>query len=404
MPVPLPLFHAVQTQVSQLCRPFGFRRTTVERLALLVVGIMAAESCVVSAVARKLHGLGLTHASSAASIERRLRRTLNDRGLIRRAYEAFLLATIPWDELRELVLIVDESTKRAQLHYLRVALAYRGSAIPLAWALWPQQQSLPDGAYWQEMDRVLQRVAALLPPGQSVVVVADRAYDVPNFIDRLTAYGWHWIVRCKAKGTVRFLDRQGGEHALADLIRQHVPRRDRRWKTRGTLFKDAGWREVSVVAIWERSADEPLVVITDRPPRWEVLATFGCRAWVEPSFRNDKRRGWQWEDCQVRGLGHHHALLLAMAWASVFTLLVGADAAEEAIRQVLGRPRSRPPRKPAHARASLFTHGLHAIQHWIDRRECRRLPQQLPPATTTSWTAQWRGLLAHAYIFHSVRS
>jgi hypothetical protein len=404
MPVPLPLFHAVQTRVSAICSPFGFRRTTVERLSLLIVGIMAAESCVISAVARKLYGLNVTGASSAESIERRLRRTLSDRGLMRRAYDALLRATIPWEELSEIVLIVDETTKRAQLHYLRVALAYRGSALPLAWSLWPQQQPLPEGTYWREMDRVLARVVALLPADRPVTVVADRAYDSPPFIDRLAARGWHWIVRCKARGTVRFRDHQGTEHALAELVRRHVGSCDRRWKARGMLFKDAGWREVSVVAIWERSAEEPLVVITDLAPRWEVVRTFGCRAWVEPSFRTDKRRGWQWEDCQVRGLAHQHALLLAMAWASVFTVLLGADAAQEAITQVLAAPRSRPPRKPTPARSSLFTHGLHTIQHWIDRRDRRYLPHHLPMPPSMSWSAQWRGLLARRYIFQSVRS
>ena len=40
MPVPLPFFHAISTQISTTCQPFHLRRTSVERLVLLVSGIV----------------------------------------------------------------------------------------------------------------------------------------------------------------------------------------------------------------------------------------------------------------------------------------------------------------------------------------------------------------------------
>jgi Transposase DDE domain len=403
MPVPLPFFHAISTRISTVCRPLHLRRTSVERLALLVAGMMAAQSCVVSQVARKLDGMGVTQAGCAESVERRLRRALGDRRLVRRTYEALLAQVIPWQKIEQVVLIVDESSKRAHLHLLRVSLAYRGAVIPLAWTLWRQQQPLPEGRYWCEIERVLARAAALLPPGAEVVVLADRAYDVPPFIDRLSVRGWHWIIRCKSKGTIRFQDWRGSERALADVVHEHLPQPDRRWKTHGRLFKKAGWREASVVAIWERTADEPLVVLTDLPPRWEVLRTYGSRAWIELGFRQDKSRGWQWEECQVPDLTHQHTLLLAMAWASVLTLLLGTHQAEDALAQVQNRSRTRPAAKPQHARHSLFTQGLHSLQHWIDRHDRRTLPPGLPPPTATSWNAQWLTLTTRAYIFQSVR-
>ncbi|MDQ2743633.1 MAG: transposase [Chloroflexota bacterium] len=403
MPVPLPFFHAIATQISIVYQPFHLRRTSVERLAILVAGIMASQSCVVSRVARKVDGLGVTRATDAASIERRLRRTLGDRRLVRRAYEALLARLLPWEEMEEVVLIVDESSKRAHLHLLRMSLAYRGGVIPLAWILWRQQVALPAGRYWQEMDRLLVRAASLLPADCAVTVLADRAYDIPPFIDRLTARGWHWIIRCKGQGTIRFQDQRGTEAALADLVRAHLPGPDRRWKTRGKLFKQAGWREASIVAIWERTADEPLVVITDLAPRWEVLRTFGSRAWIEPGFRQEKSRGWQWEECQVPDLGHQHTLLLAMAWASVLTLLLGTQQATAALARIQQRERTRPPLVPQHARYSLFSLGLHFLHQWIDRHDRRRLPAGLPPPRPLSWNDQWRALLSHHYIFQSVR-
>jgi hypothetical protein len=403
MPVPLPFFHGIATRISLVYQPFHLRRTSVERFALLVAGIMAAQSCVISRVARKLDGLGVTRASEADSIERRLRRALSDRRLVRRGYEALLRSVLDWEHLGRVTLIVDESTKRAHLHLLRISLAYRGAVVPLAWILWRQQQPLPQGWYWQEMDRLLERVVRLLPTACEVTVLADRAYDIPPFIDRLRALGWHWIIRCKAQGTIRVRDQHGSDVGLVALVQRHLPTPDRRWKMRADLFKKAGWRTVSIVAIWERTAEEPLVVLTDLAPRWEVLRTFGCRAWIEPGFRQEKSRGWQWEDCQVPELRHQHTLLLAMAWASLLTLLLGTQQAQNAITQVQHRDPARPPRVPSHARYSLFSLGLHVVQHWIDRHDSRCFPYDLPPPLPPTWTDQWRALLSSAYIFHSVR-
>jgi hypothetical protein len=388
--------------MADVLGPTGLSPRRITRLALLITGIMAARSCVLAQVALELQALGLARATQAESTERRLRRALNDEGLGRRAYQLLLRQVIDWTSLPRIVLIVDESSKRHFVHLIRVSLAYRGCTIPLAWALWRQQEPLPDGAYWRAVDSVLALVAQLLPPGREVIMVADRAYDIPPFLDRVAAYGWHWIVRCKAKGTVRFRDIHGTEQALATLVQQHLPAPGTRWKTWGAAFKDAGWRTVSVVGIWERPADEPLVVLTDGSPRWEALELYGRRAWTEPGFGNDKCRGWQWESSQVRGLAHHKRLLLALAWATVLTLLVGAEEAQACLQR--RRASQRRPCKPQHARYSLFTLGLRRVQRWAYGQDHGPFPERLPHPAGPSWDAQWRALLGWRFIFHFVRS
>src|SRR5918912_1156860 len=58
--------------------PASVRRSAVTRLALLVTGILAAKSTVLAQIAAELDNLDLTDATCPESIERRLRRTLND--------------------------------------------------------------------------------------------------------------------------------------------------------------------------------------------------------------------------------------------------------------------------------------------------------------------------------------
>lgn len=386
MPARVPLFHAIHDHLASLCP--RLRPASMDRLALLVTGIVAARSCILAQIAAELAALELTAATCTDSIERRLRRTLNDPGLDATCYQPLVASLIDWSALLaqtgRIVLIVDESSRRDTVHLFRVSLAYRGTALPLAWAVWEQNVPLPDGAYWREVDAVFAQVAALLPPGVPVLVLADRAYDIPAFIDRLTARGWHWIIRCKARSSLRLRDHPGTEHILATLVAAHLSP-GRRWKLRGHLFKDAGWREVSVVSLWSRTEDEPLVVISDLPPRWEVLSWYRRRFWCEPSFRTDKRKGWQWEACQVRGVAHHRRLLLGMAWASILTVLAGVE--EAAAR--LARPvRRRTFARPQHARHSLFSLGLARTRRWL-YHHAALVTWRLADFTDRSWNDQW---------------
>ena len=394
MPAQIPLYQEVEGQIKRITAATRLRVTAVRRLALLVTGVIAAQSGVISQVAAELAALGLTQASEAESIARRLRRTLNDARLVpQTCYAPVLGQVIDWTVARRggtrLVLAIDESSKGAEAHLFRVSLPYRGSSVPLAWAVWPQNQPLPGGQYWAHVDAVLAQVAQLLPPGVEVVVVADRAYDIPAFVDRIAAYGWHWVVRCKANASTRWRDRRGREAAVRAVLRQHLAHPGRRWKARGTVFKEAGWRTASLVGVWGHGHKEPLVVLSDLPAQCAVLRVYQRCFWIEPGFRSDKREGWQWEDSQVRGVAHHERLLLALAWASLVMLCLGAQAAEARLAARRTR-RTRPRRRPEHARASLFTLGLRRARQWRYHPETITVRWHLPALLAESWTEQWR--------------
>ncbi len=405
----VPLYQAVLERLTQAITPCRVPRSSVVRLALLVTGLLAAKTTIVAQIAAELLELQVTAATQPESIARRLRRTLNDRHLDpRTCYTPVLHQVLDWDHLlrgsRRVVLIVDESSKADQIHLFRVSLPYWGGSLPLAWAVWPQNVALPAGSYWRAVDQVLAQVAALLPMDVEVVVVADRAFGIPPFIDRLHAYGWHWVVRLTTTGSHRFCDRQGRELALREVVRQHVAQPGQRWKARGCLFKDAGWRAAGLVAIWGMGAKEPLVVITDLRPHWAVLRLYDRRFWIETGFRSDKRKGWQWEASQVQGMAHHERLLLAMAWASIVVLCIGV--AEAQLREA--RLAERPMRRgrigqPRHARESVFTLGLRKVRGWLYGTTRRRLPWHLPNLDALSWERRWHQAQSLRLIFPPVR-
>jgi hypothetical protein len=409
MPATPELYQEVFQKITAVTRASGLSKHPRRRLAWVVTGIIGARSCGGAAIARELYALGVTRASGPDSVARTVRRILGDRRLRpETCYEPVLRDAIDWFsplwDQRSVVLIVDESSQDERVHLFRVSLAYWGGALPLVWALWPQNERQAPGTYWQQVDRVLARVAALLPRGLDVVVVADRAYDIPPFIDRIAAYGWHWLVRCKAKGTVRYRVGDGREAPLSERIAREVGTPGRRWKARVQVFKEAGWREASVVAVWAPQAEEPLVTLSDLPPRWDVHAAYDSRFWTEPGFRNDKSQGWQWEDNRVTGIERQNVLLTAMAWATLLVLCLGRAEAQDRLDAQLPRAqkrlaRGRSPAKPQPARESLFTLGWHVAHRWLYHNARGHLRWLLDAISLLSWSNRWFQSQARLFIF-----
>src|ERR671933_2584343 len=399
-----PVFQEVFQHIRTTATPQQLPYAACCRLALLVTGILAAKTTVVAQMAAELAALRLTHATQAESVARRLRRTLNDPHLTPTVcYDPLLKQVIDWEQVlqgsRRVVVILDESTKTDQIHLLRVSLPYWGGSLPLAWEVWQQNVPLPAGEYWRRVEQVLARVAAQLPRGLEVIVVADEFFAIPGFVDRLVRYGWHGVIRVSPCGSHRFRDHQGRESRLGERVRQQVRQPGQRWKARGAVFKDAGWYAVSVVAVWAAGTAEPAVVLSDLPPRWQGVRTYDRRFWCEPGFRTDKTRGWQWEASQVQGVAHHAVLLLGMAWASLVTLCLGVEEARARLATAAARPGAgKRRRRPRHARESVFTLGLHQLRAWLYRTWRRSLRWRLPEVDSVSWSDRWHQAQAQRLI------
>jgi hypothetical protein len=355
--------------------------------------------------------LGITKANDKQSIERRIRRTLNDRWLSQEhCYLPVLRAVIDWEEVIDgntVFLMVDESSKADKVHLFRVSIPYRGGSIAVAWELWEQNQPQEDDEYWDRAKEVFARAASVLPEGVEVIVLADRAYENPPFVDMLKAWNWHFAVRCKAKGSIRFKDMPGREGPLAERIKTELPCPGRRWKAQGWVYKKAGWRRASIVAVWAHGQKEPLVVLTDLPARWEVIGCYGRRFWIETGFRNDKSRGWCWEDTQVQSIQRHERLMIAMCWASLVALCLGVQEAESCQEKLARRQtRARQGRKaarPQPAKESIFTMGLRRVRGWLYGSQNETISWRLPLLNACSWTKQWYNQQANFYVFKTVR-
>lgn len=385
--------HELYQQIKQVLTEHSDPRvspSSLERLTLLVLGIIKAEHASPARIAKALDQLGLT-AATEESIERRVRRIENDPSLqAASCVHPLARNRLQLGRPQRLILIIDPTSQDERVVMLTVSVWYRGRALPLAWAIWPGQQPLTDAGFWERVATLLQIVAGLLPVGVPVIWLADRAFGSPAFTDLLVPYGWDYVVRVQDQ--TRFRDQRGQEFEIGALVSQP----NRRTKRHGQVFKKRGWRWASVVAFWGQRHSSPLGLVTSLPPRWEVIALYRRRYPIEAMFRHYKSYGWQWERGQVTDLAHLERLLVGMALATWLVLLVGTQVAAELLAQpATGLRRTR----PWVAKQSLFTLGLHRLACWLHGVTVRALAWTLADWDAPNWSAQISAHHARAFVF-----
>lgn len=383
----------VYQQIQQVLRKElakQLSQRTLKRLSLLVTGVLKGQSMAPSRMAEAITELGV-EAASVESIERRIRRSENDPALtVENCYAPFIRYLLQHSAISELTLILDPTTERDHLVLVSVNAWYRGRSLPIAWTMWPGNVPLEGARFWERIAALLQEVQALLPEGVPVTILADRAFGSPAFIDLVAALGWHWLVRVVEHTRCR--DRCGVERKVASLVAQPGERR----KLAGHVFKKAGWRAASVVVFWGKRQRKPLCLVSDLPPRWELVMLYRQRFPIEATFRDYKSYGWHWEQGQVRCLEHIQRLLIAMALATCLTLLLGASFAS----QLLARPPSgKRHTRPWFAKRSLFRLGLLRWAAWFAGDSSTPLPTALPDWHAPNWSAQYRHHFARAFVF-----
>lgn len=366
---------------------------SLERLSLLVVGMIEAEHASPARIAQALKKLGLSDAKPD-SIERRIRRIENDPEIT----AALCVHPLARFQLRlghppELLLILDPTTQDDRVVMLTAAVWYRGRSLPLAWAVWPANTPLEGERFWHRVAALLDEVASLLPIGIPVTWLADRAFGTPAFTDLVIARGWFYVVRVQDQ--TRYQDQQRREVALGYWVR----RRNQRRKGRGQVFKKQGWRSANVVVYWGPTHRRPLCLVSNLRLGWYLIQLYRRRYPIEALFRHYKSAGWQWESGQVTNLSHLQRLLVGMALATWLALLVGAHVAAEVLAQV---PSGRRHTRPYEAKLSLFRLGLNRLREAFWHADDFRLPYWLTDWTAPNWQQQVTWHHARAYVFSAV--
>jgi len=265
---PLEVWQGWQAEIGRLLAevPVWQRRA----LAVFSLGLAVAQHCSLARVATVVPGLALV-----PSTIRRFERLLANARLDVRAVRAAIGAAVLSQARGGTVwLALDETPQGhtpsgARLLTLALRLLYRERAIPLAWVCYrPGKAPAP---LPELVASLLGEVAALVPPSTRVVLMTDRGLSWPALVDHCRRRGWSFLLRVQRQTRVQTSD--GQTVAIGDL----APRPGTRWQGHGCVFKDAGWRDVNVVAVWRCGTDQPWLLVTDLPPTWDRTTQYRHR-------------------------------------------------------------------------------------------------------------------------------
>jgi hypothetical protein len=310
----------IHTHLPNLSKP----QATV--LALWSLGMVLARSCALTAVSVWLAALLQRKENT---VRQQLREWCYEaeakRGGQRQALavEACFVPLLRWIlstwRGTQLALALDATTLGTRFTVLAISVVYRGCAIPVAWTILPA--NVPH-AWRREWLRMLRLLQPAIPPGWTVIVLADRGLYARWLFRRIVRLGWHPFVRINTGGTFR-PDPQATYRPLASF----VPHPGTCWQGTGTAFKSPQRQlRCTLLACWEPGYTAPWLILTDLPPDASEASWYGLRAWIEQGFKVTKRAGWQWQRTRMTQSDRAARLWLAVAVATLWLLSVGGVA------------------------------------------------------------------------------
>jgi len=368
--------------------------STKERIALLVLGIIRAESASPARIAEALEQLGLTNAT-AESIERRIRRIENDPEILATTcFYTFAKQQLNKQHPDEFIIALDPTTQDDRVVMVSASICYRGRTLPLAWVVWPANKPLEGDRFWKRISALLDVVKDLLPTGVFITWVADRAFGTPAFTDMITAYGWHYVVRVQRQTLCK--NKKGVERQIVSLVKTS----GRRVKMNGKVFKKYNWRPASVVVFWGKRHEEPLCIVSDLPASWSLIHIYQKRYPIETTFRDYKSNGWHWEQGQVKNIEHTQRLLVGMALATWVVLYAGTQVASEYLSKA---PTGNRRTVPWIGKRSLFHIGLQRLKCLFSGSCHINICFQFTDWDAPNWQKQIYSHHAYGYIFSNMR-
>ena len=258
---------------------------------------------------------------------------------------------------QRLAVAIDASTLGQLFAVLCISVAYRGCAIPVAWEIVP---ATAKGAWKDSWSRLLEHFQGLVPADWQVIVLADRGSYAKWPLDGIRESNWHPMSRINCGGKFR---PRGRCHFVP--LADPAPHVGSAWRGRGTAFATGEARlGCAPLTCWGEGHAEAWLILTDLPPGRSAASRYGLRSWIEQSFEDAKRGGWQWQQTRMTEAARAERLWLAVAAATVWLIRVGgaeeATAAEAMPELDLWTERERP-RTKRWRLVSVFARGWVAI-------------------------------------------
>ena len=291
------------------------------------------------------------------STTRRLSRLLDNPAIrVREWYEPIARHWLEaqYQCIREIRLIFDGTKIGFGHQLLIVCLAYRKRSIPIAWT-WVKHVRGHSTAGKQLA--LLAYVRKLLPKGAAVFLVGDTELGPVEVLRQLDTWRWFYVLRQKTSTHV-WLNEQQAWQDFGSFVQKagHSV-----WLGQGYLAENQIY-PVNLLVHWGSGEKEPWCLATNLPDRRMTLSYYARRMWIEETFGDLKKHGFDLESTQLRHFLRLSRLTLAVALLYVWLISVGGRTIRDGLRHLVDRVDRRD--------LSIFQIGL----RFIERRLTNALP------------------------------
>jgi len=290
-----------------------------------MVGVYKSRSVHLSKVAEKIPGVAYLPSKT-----RRLRRLLSNPAVQARAwYEPLAKTIIQRLAHKEIRLIVDGSKVGFGHQLLLVAIAFRSRSIPLAWT-WVKGSRGHSTSHKQMA--LLTYVHGLIPVKSKVLLVGDAEFgevDVQKLLQK-----WHWKYVLRQKG--RYLLKLNGWYCYQRLDSLAKKPGQSQWLEDVLLTAKYAY-PVNFLAYWKPGEKDPWLLATNLTCSRATLIAYRRRMWIEETFGDMKRNGFDLESTHLRHFLRLSRLTLAVVLLYVWLVAFGSRVIKAGQRRFVDR-------------------------------------------------------------------
>jgi hypothetical protein len=301
------------------------RVTRIRNFSWLLFGLYKSRSVHLSKVAEKIPG-----GAYLPSMTRRMRRLLKNPAIqVRAWYEPLAKSIIRRLAHKEIRLIVDGSKVGSGHQLLLVAIAFRSRGIPLAWT-WVKGSRGHSTSHKQRA--LLAYVHGLIPDQSKVLLVGDAEFgevDVQKLLQK-----WHWKYVLRQKG--RYLLKQNGQCSFQRLDSLVKKPGQSQWLE--DVLLTAKYRyPANFLAYWRPGEKDPWLLATNLTCSQATIKAYRRRMWIEETFGDMKRNGFDLESTHLRHFLRLSRLTLAVVLLYVWLVAFGSQVIKSGQRRFVDR-------------------------------------------------------------------
>jgi hypothetical protein len=216
----------------------------------------------------------------------------------------------------KIYLALDSSSLWDEFVLVRVALIYRGRALPLSWVVLKQQSTT---VAFEKYKHILGDAAAILPKGCPVILLADRGFDDNDLFCAARDLGWGFRIRLKKSLRVHRINKP----TLS--IGRLMPAKGKALFLHKVWITDRQFGPVhlALAHVHTRNGYEEWAILSDDPTDLHTLDEYGLRFDLEENFLDDKSAGFQLESGEIRDADALARLGLVLATATLYLVSTG---------------------------------------------------------------------------------